>query len=161
VLADLDGPGALVDRSLGLSVGEVADILINDYGVYNALNLDGGGSTTLAMEHPITHARSIVNVSSDNPNGRAVASSLAVFAPADTIAPATVADVTPAPPASHWNNSTVTLILTATDNAGGAVRELHFAFTGAHFGTGRRHQRRRADRIDCGRGIDNGDLLRD
>src|SRR5262249_15870470 len=50
-----------VDRaggSLGLSVGEVADILINDYGVYNALNLDGGGSTTLAMEHPITHVRS-------------------------------------------------------------------------------------------------------
>src|SRR5262245_57951182 len=78
-----------VDRaggSLGLSVGEVADILINDYGVYNALNLDGGGSTTLAMENPITHVRSIVNVSSDNPNGRAVASSLAVFAPLDTIA---------------------------------------------------------------------------
>src|SRR5262249_21558492 len=70
-----------VDRaggSLGLSVGEVADILINDYGVYNALNMDGGGSTTLAMEHPLTHVRSIVNMSSDNPSGRAVASSLAV-----------------------------------------------------------------------------------
>ncbi|HMF94071.1 MAG TPA: phosphodiester glycosidase family protein [Vicinamibacterales bacterium] len=124
-----------VDRaggSLGLSVGEVADILINDYGVYNALNLDGGGSTTLAMEHPITHVRSIVNVSSDNPNGRAVASSLAVFAPADTIAPSTVADVTPEPPATHWNNSTVTVRLNATDNPGGAVRDLHYAFTGAH-----------------------------
>src|SRR5262249_21274607 len=36
-----------VDRaggSQGLSVGEVADLLIHDYGVYNALNLDGGGS---------------------------------------------------------------------------------------------------------------------
>src|SRR5262249_37537761 len=124
-----------VDRaggSQGLSVGEVADILINDYGVYNALNLDGGGSTTLAMEHPITHARSIVNASSDNPNGRAVASSLAVFAAADTSAPSTVADVAPAPPASHWNNSTVTLTLTATDNPGGAVRDLHYAFTGTH-----------------------------
>src|SRR5262245_18320972 len=112
-----------VDRaggSLGLSVGEVADLLINDYGVYNALNLDGGGSTTLAMEHPVSHARSIVNVSSDNPNGRAVASNLAVFAPADTVAPSSVADVTP-PSLTTWNNSTVTLTLTATDNRGGAV----------------------------------------
>src|SRR5262245_23377882 len=124
-----------VDRaggSLGLSVGEVADILIDDYGVYNALNLDGGGSTTLAMEHPITHVRSIVNGSSDNPNGRAVASSLAVFAAADTVAPSTVVAVTPEPLATRWNNSTITLNLTATDNAGGAVRDLHYAFAGAH-----------------------------
>ena len=124
-----------VDRaggSLGLSVGEVADILIHDYGVYNALNLDGGGSTTLAMENPITHVRSIVNVSSDNPNGRAVASSLAVFAPADTVAPTTAVEVTPAPPASDWNNTSVTLTLAASDEPGGAVCELHYAFAGAH-----------------------------
>ncbi len=72
-----------VDRaagSLGMSLGEVADLLIRDYRVEQALNLDGGGSTTLAMEDPITHERSIVNRSSDNPAGRAVASNLAVFA---------------------------------------------------------------------------------
>jgi exopolysaccharide biosynthesis protein len=72
-----------VDRaggSLGMSVGEVADLLIRDYKVEQALNLDGGGSTTLAMEDPVTHVRSIVNRSSDNPDGRAVGSSLAVFA---------------------------------------------------------------------------------
>ena len=72
-----------VDRaagSLGMSVGEVADLLIRDYRVEQALNLDGGGSTTLAMEDPVTHVRSIVNRSSDNPDGRAVGSSLAVFA---------------------------------------------------------------------------------
>jgi exopolysaccharide biosynthesis protein len=67
-----------VDR--GMRVGEVADVLIRDYGVYNALNLDGGGSTTMAMENPVTHVGAIVNVSSDNPNGRAVGSNLAVFA---------------------------------------------------------------------------------
>ena len=66
--------------SLGMKVGEVADLLIRDYGVYNALNLDGGGSTTLAMENPNTHIGAIVNVSSDNPNGRSVGSNLAVFA---------------------------------------------------------------------------------
>jgi exopolysaccharide biosynthesis protein len=66
--------------SEGMRVGEVADLLLNDYGVWNALNLDGGGSTSMAMEDPATHNRSIVNVSSDNPAGRSVGSSLAVFA---------------------------------------------------------------------------------
>ena len=34
----------------GMQVGEVADLLKNDYGVWNALNLDGGGSTTMASK---------------------------------------------------------------------------------------------------------------
>jgi exopolysaccharide biosynthesis protein len=66
--------------SLGMSLEEVADLLISEYGVHNALNLDGGGSTTLAMQDPATGAGAIINVSSDNPNGRSVASNLAVFA---------------------------------------------------------------------------------
>ncbi len=72
-----------VDRasgSLGMSVGEVADVMIRDYRVEQALNLDGGGSTTLAMEDPLTRESAIVNQSSDNPSGRPVAASLAVFA---------------------------------------------------------------------------------
>lgn len=67
--------------SAGMRVGEVADMLLRE-GTYNALNLDGGGSTTLAMEDPVTHAATVVNVSSDNPNGRLVGSNLAVFAAA-------------------------------------------------------------------------------
>ena len=68
--------------SEGMRVGEVADVLMKDYGVWNALNLDGGGSTSIAMEDPTTHTRAMVNVSSDrdNPAGRPVGSSLAVFA---------------------------------------------------------------------------------
>jgi exopolysaccharide biosynthesis protein len=57
-----------------MTVGEVADVLIRDYGVYQALNLDGGGSTTLAIDGVL------VNASSDNAKGRSVGSSLAVFA---------------------------------------------------------------------------------
>jgi hypothetical protein len=60
--------------SAGMQVGEVAEMLIKDYGVYNALNLDGGGSTTLAIRD------AVVNTSSDNPNGRSVGSNLAIFA---------------------------------------------------------------------------------
>ncbi len=65
--------------SAGMSVGEVADVLIRDYSVYQALNLDGGGSTTLAMEDASGKA-AMVNVSSDNADGRRVGSSLVVFA---------------------------------------------------------------------------------
>ena len=64
----------------GMHVGEVARLLVADYGVWNALNLDGGGSTSLALEDPATGESTLVNTSSDNPLGRAVGSSLAVFA---------------------------------------------------------------------------------
>jgi len=67
--------------SLGMTVGEVARRLIEEFGCWEALNLDGGGSTSMAMEDPATHEARLVNASSDNPSGRAVGSSLAVFVP--------------------------------------------------------------------------------
>jgi exopolysaccharide biosynthesis protein len=70
VLFTVDARGG----SAGMKVSEVAEMLIRDYGVWEALNLDGGGSTTMAI------GDRIVNTSSDNPHGRRVASSLAVFA---------------------------------------------------------------------------------
>ena len=73
-----DGRGA--GGSLGLTGSEMADILISDYGVYSALNLDGGGSTTLTMKDPATGESNILNVSSDGGQGRAVGSNLAIFA---------------------------------------------------------------------------------
>ena len=68
--------------SVGMAIGEVATMLKNDYGVYNALNLDGGGSTTLTMQDPVTHANSIINTPSDTSGGgaRSVGNSLLVFA---------------------------------------------------------------------------------
>lgn len=66
--------------SEGMTVGEVAATLIADYGVWDALNLDGGGSTSLALEDPWTNTASLVNTSSDNVAGRSVGSNLAVFA---------------------------------------------------------------------------------
>jgi exopolysaccharide biosynthesis protein len=66
------------EGSRGMSVGEVAEMLIRE-GVHDALNLDGGGSTTLAMEDP-KGSRRIVNAPTGGPPGRSVASNLAVFA---------------------------------------------------------------------------------
>jgi exopolysaccharide biosynthesis protein len=65
--------------SEGMRLSEVANLLIRDFDVFDALNLDGGGSTTMAMEDPL-RGSIIVNASSDNPLGRVVATSLAVFA---------------------------------------------------------------------------------
>ena len=66
--------------SHGMSVEEVADMLRTDYQVWNALNLDGGGSTTLALQDPVSKARSVVNVPSNGASARIVATSLVVFA---------------------------------------------------------------------------------
>jgi exopolysaccharide biosynthesis protein len=66
--------------SRGMTLPEVANLLISDYGVYNALNLDGGGSTSMAMQDPVTGIGRFINVSSDNPSGRAEGSNLAIFA---------------------------------------------------------------------------------
>jgi hypothetical protein len=66
-----------VDRaggSLGLKVSEAADLLVSDYAVYQALNLDGGGSTTLAI------GGRVVNTPAEGGQARAVGSSIAVFA---------------------------------------------------------------------------------
>lgn len=71
--------------SVGLRVGEVARMISSDYGVWDGLNLDGGGSTSMAMADPAGGAPFLVNTSSDNPLGRSVGSSLAVFAQARSI----------------------------------------------------------------------------
>jgi len=63
-----------------MTVDEVADALIRDFQVVDALNLDGGGSSTLVMQDPVTQTGRLLNVSSDNPRGRAVGSNLAIFA---------------------------------------------------------------------------------
>jgi len=66
--------------SAGMTVREVAEVLIKDYGAWDALNLDGGGSTSMAMVDPQTGVARLVNSPADGIAGRAVGSSLAVFA---------------------------------------------------------------------------------
>jgi phosphodiester glycosidase/flagellar hook capping protein FlgD len=65
--------------SQGMTPFEVAELLrASPYNVYEALNLDGGGSCTLAMEDPVSGSDAIVNVPEGAP--RSVGSSLALFA---------------------------------------------------------------------------------
>lgn len=50
----------------------------------------------------------------------------------DNIAPQTNISITPFPNIAGWNNSDITITLTATDNEGGSgVKEIHYTLTGA------------------------------
>ena len=122
----------------GMQAGEVADLLRNDYHVWNALNLDGGGSATMAVEDPVTHVRKLVNVPSDNPP-RSEASNFAVYS--DGVDPTTAATAAPAPNANGWNNTDVTVGLEATDLASGLldtpvgwVDQVQYSLAGAQTG---------------------------
>jgi hypothetical protein len=122
----------------GMQVGEVADLLKNDYGVWDALNLDGGGSTTMAVEDPVTHVRQLVNVPADNPP-RLEASNFAVYS--DAVDPVTTATVDPPPNANGWNQAAVSVSLEATDLASGLndtpagwVDLLRYSLAGAQTG---------------------------
>src|SRR5207249_12219022 len=115
--------------STGRRCGQVADLLIRDYHVYEALNLDGGGSTAMALQDPATHAGWIVNVSSASLNGRSRGSNLAVYS--DGVAPTTRATASPGPNANGWNRTNVTVTLDAADNPGGWVDQVHYSMGGA------------------------------
>src|SRR5688572_3983136 len=122
----------------GMQVGEVADLIKNDYGVWNALNLDGGGSTTMAVEDPVTHLRKLVNVPADNPP-RLEATNFAVYS--DAVDPVTTATVNPPPNANGWNQAAVSVSLEATDLASGLndtpagwVDLLRYSLAGAQTG---------------------------
>ena len=85
LLATVDG--RQTDYSEGMFTTELAQVLL-DFGAWNAINYDGGGSTTMVMDDSndgIQNAR-VINSPSDNSSGQAagtervVANSLAVFA---------------------------------------------------------------------------------
>jgi Phosphodiester glycosidase len=105
-----------LDAAHGMQVGEVADLLKNDYGVWNALNLDGGGSTTMAVEDPVAHVRKLVKEPAENPP-RLEASNFAVYS--DGVDPVTTAVVDPPPNANGWNQAAVSVSLEVTDLASG------------------------------------------
>ncbi|WP_146605019.1 phosphodiester glycosidase family protein [Jiangella anatolica] len=74
-LVSVDGKQA---HSRGMTLTEFAE-LMDDLGAYDALNIDGGGSSTLVVRDPGTDDRTVVNSPSDG-SERSVANGLALFA---------------------------------------------------------------------------------
>lgn len=79
--------------SRGMTIQELGALML-DLGVHNAVNLDGGGSTTLHARHPGTTEAELVNRPSDGTE-RVVANSLVFFsnAPAGVVKDVAVAPV--------------------------------------------------------------------
>ena len=79
ILAVVDGRQPAVSE--GMTVRELAEMLAGRCGVVNALSLDGGGSTSLAIADPAPRLVNVpVGVNDAAGTQRAVGSSLAVFA---------------------------------------------------------------------------------
>jgi hypothetical protein len=79
VLLLVDGrqPGV----SEGMTLREIGDLLRRDYGVTDALNLDGGGSTTLCLADPAPRIANVpVGIGNIPGSQRPVGSNLAIFA---------------------------------------------------------------------------------
>ncbi len=70
------------NASIGLNQRDSAE-LMRQLGAYNAINLDGGGSTTMITRTPGTNNLTLVNVPSDG-SMRAVSTALGVFSTAPT-----------------------------------------------------------------------------
>lgn len=68
-------------ESGGMSVGEVADFLIQEFRIHQALNLDGGPSTSIALQDPLTGVRRLMNRPPGSNEGPALGSNLCLFAP--------------------------------------------------------------------------------
>lgn len=64
----------------GLTPAEIAEILRRDFAVWDAINLDGGGSSTMAWRDPATGVPTLLNTPTDPAGARRVASSLAIVA---------------------------------------------------------------------------------
>jgi hypothetical protein len=126
-------PSSGADRSQGMTVGEVADVLLG-YGVWNALNLDGGGSTSMALQDPADNVRKVINVSSDPAPGRAEATNLAVYS--DGIPPVTTAVLAPAPGGVYQGPVSITLSASDLRNGmsgdlPGWVDQIQYSLSGA------------------------------
>jgi hypothetical protein len=86
ILATIDGGS---NPWTGMRVIELGQFLASALGVVNAINADGGGSTTLVIATLQPH---VVNVPSSGAHGRAVGGNLAVFAVPAYVAITNIAD---------------------------------------------------------------------
>ena len=79
VLCVVEGLSGSMGGTGGMAVGDIVDVLIQNYGVYDAINLDGGGSSSMAVQIPVNGGRVMLNSSPDGITGRNVANNLALF----------------------------------------------------------------------------------
>jgi len=115
VMATVDGRQA--GYSTGVDLEELAQLMLAR-GAVQALNMDGGGSTTMAVREPGDPDVSVVNRPSDG-SERAVANSIIVFSSAPT-GPLAIVNVVPGA-ATLWQGETTTFAAKGQDATYNAV----------------------------------------
>ena len=115
VMATVDGRQD--DHSTGVDLEELAELMLSR-GAVQALNMDGGGSTTMAVRLPGDPEVSVANRPSDG-RERAVANSLVVVSSAPT-GPLAIVGVTPAT-AALWQGQATSFTAKGQDAAYNAV----------------------------------------
>jgi len=115
VMATVDGRQN--DHSTGVDLAELAELMLSR-GVVQALNMDGGGSTTMAVRLPGDPEVAVVNRPSDG-RQRAVANSLVVVSSTPT-GPLAIVGVTPGS-ATLWQGQATSFVAKGQDVAYNAV----------------------------------------
>ena len=64
--------------SAGMTLSQLADFML-EYGIYNGINFDGGGSTTMAVKDFLSGSQSVVNSMTELSYLRPVANGLGIF----------------------------------------------------------------------------------
>jgi hypothetical protein len=104
--------------------------------VFGRVNIDFGDPISFPATGPVFNLPAGFTVNSPRAgvvNNRFVGAG----APPDTTPPTTLAVPSPPPNANGWNNTNVTVALSATDNPGGSgVKEIRFSESGAQGGAG-------------------------
>lgn len=123
ILVTVDGGG---NPWFGMQVSELGWFMATNFNAWNAISVDGGGSTTLAISVPQPH---VVNSPSSGPVGRPVGGNLAVFALPAYIAIANILD------GSTFISPTEIDVTATVVDAVGTVTNVDFYASGAHIGS--------------------------
>jgi hypothetical protein len=123
VLVAVDGGGS---PWYGMTVIQMGWFIATNLGVFNAINADGGGSTTLALATPRPH---LVNFPSSGTSGRAVGGNLAVLAVPAYVNIANIPDGT-----TFGAPSEIDITAEVQDKAG-SVTNVAFYASGSRIGT--------------------------
>jgi len=122
------GGATTIDAS-GLLPNQTAEVYVGDQ-LIGTGPINGSGNVHFSVTIPST-SREGVRPVAVVVQGTVVNASSAVLVEGTPLTPATIATLVPLPNGAGWNNSDVTVTLTAVDYSGSGIKEITYSATGA------------------------------